>query len=108
MYIAVWEKGKQAVKEQKSVKIGILEQKNLGMTRIFLVKDLFKIHFEGTTNLSSLYVFITSSPSTRNGVRYNLSLQIRSAGAQSFSFSARELRQGVGKLHGATHLWKDC
>lgn len=30
VYMAVWEKGKQAVKEQKSVKIGILEQKNLG------------------------------------------------------------------------------
>lgn len=108
MYIAVWEKGKQAVKEQKIVKIGILEQKNLGITRLFLVKDLFKIHSEGTTNLYSFYVFIPSSPSTCNDVRYNLSLQTRSAVAQSFSFSASELRQGVGKLHGATHLQKDC
>ena len=66
------------------------------------MKDLFKIRFEGTTNLSSSHVFIPGSPSSCSGVRYHLSLPMRSAAAESFSFSASELRRGVGKLHAPT------
>lgn len=70
------------------------------------MKDLFKIWFEGTTKLSSFYVFTPGPPSTCSGVRYHLSLEMRSAVAQSFSFSASELRRGVGKLHGATLVYR--
>lgn len=41
-----------------------------------------------------------------SGVRYHLSLQMRSAAAQSFSFRASELRRGVGKLHGAALVYR--
>lgn len=103
--MAIWEKGKQAGKECKISKTDILEQKNSGMTRIFLMKDLFKIHFAGTTHLSSFYVFIPGSPSSCSGVQYHLSLQM-SAVAQSFSLSASELRRSGGKLHGATLVYR--
>lgn len=85
LYMTVREKGKQAVKEREISKIDILEQKNSGITRIFLMKDLFKVCFEGTTDLSSFYVFIPGSPRSCSGVQYHLSLQMRSAVAQFFS-----------------------
>lgn len=62
VYKALWVKGKQTVQEWKIDEFNILEQKNLGITRIFLMKDLFKICFEGTTNLCSFLVFIAVSP----------------------------------------------
>lgn len=57
---ALWVKGTQTVQEWKIDEFNILEQKNLGITRIFLMKDLFKICFEGTTNLSSFLVFCSA------------------------------------------------
>lgn len=52
------------VQEWKIDEINILEQKYLGITRIFMMNDLFKLCFEGTTNFSSFFVLIPVSPST--------------------------------------------
>lgn len=69
---------KRAVKEQTSDKADILEQNNLRMTKVFLIKDLLKTYFEGIIkNLSSFYVVIPGSPSTCSGAQCHLSLQAR-------------------------------
>lgn len=95
--------------EQTRDKADISKQKSSGITRVFLTKDLFRTYFgESTKNLSSFYTVIPGFPSTCHGVRYHLSLQVRSAAAQSFSFSATELRWGVGTLNVATHLQRNC
>lgn len=51
-------------------------------------------------------MFIPGSPSSCSGVQYHLSLQMRSAVAQSFSLSASELRWGVGELHGVILIYR--
>lgn len=94
------------MQEWKIDEINILEQKNLEITRIFLMKDLFKICFDGTTIFSSFLVFIPVSPSICSSTWCPLSLQMRSAVAQSFSVSAWEWGWGVGKLQGATLVYK--
>lgn len=69
VYKALWVKGKQTVQEWKIDEFNVIEQKNLGITRIFLMKDLFKIRSEGTTNPSSFIVFVPVSPSTCSAER---------------------------------------
>lgn len=69
---------KRAVKEQTRDKADILEQNNLRMIKVFLIKDLQKTYFEGIIkNLSSFDVVIPGSPSTCSGAQCHLSLQAR-------------------------------
>lgn len=102
-------KEKWEATERTRDKADISKQKSSGITKVFLTEDMFRTYFGGSTkNLSSFYVVIPGFPSTCYGVQYHLSLQVRSAAAQSFSFSATELRWGVRTLNGATHLQKNC